>query len=116
MNYVAIKYCDLEGQMPDGNFTISNYSSSPIDFSTCNESGCGEDEYCELPTRVCELRFDLTENKLVTQHSNGGAAIVNNTPIPSPEPEPTPAPVQAERGFLERIMCFFTSLFGGAKC
>lgn len=96
MNYIIIDYCDLEAQTPESNFTFSNYSSSPIDFSTCVDGeGLGQ---------VCEFRVDLTTKKLLSG---------KNPRSPSVIPYTKPVSVSEVKDFLKDILCLFTSLFGG---
>lgn len=56
MNYKHIDYCDLEGKTNGENFTIKNYSTSPVNFEKCTERVWGN--------RKCELRFDIPRSNL----------------------------------------------------
>ncbi len=96
MNYIIIEYCDLEAQTPESNFTISNYSSSPIDFSTCVDG--------EGFSQVCEFRVDLTAKKLLSGKNPRSPSII---------PYTKPVSVSSVKDFLKDILCLFTGFFGG---
>ncbi len=98
MDYIIIDYCDLQVQIPESNFTISNYSTSPIDFSTCIDGGnMGFNQ-------VCEFRVDLATKKLLSGKNPRSPAVV---------PYTKPVSVSGVKDFLENIFCLLKLLFGG---
>lgn len=67
LNYRHIDYCDLEGELDNGEeFTIKNYGSSPVDFSKCVEDNS------LLSRRRCELRFTIPNTAPICTDSDKG--------------------------------------------
>ena len=52
LNYRHIDYCDCVGETGEEPFFISDYGSSPVDFSQCETENDGF-------SRECELRLDI---------------------------------------------------------
>jgi hypothetical protein len=59
LNYRHIDYCDCVGETEGEAFVISNYGSSPVDFSKCGTQNDGF-------TRECELRLDIPVSSELT--------------------------------------------------
>ncbi len=60
MNYRHIDYCNIEGQANGENFSIERYSTSPIDFSKCEQEQFNETDGKNYDMgRSCELRVDI---------------------------------------------------------
>lgn len=98
MNYRHIDYCNIEGNTKEGNFSIKNFSNSPVNFSLCGDTeekhivNGRENEFY----RKCSLRVNLNQQ----------SPAINDTIAPAPK---------IKRNFFSSISCFFRNIFG-KKC
>lgn len=124
LNYRHIDYCDFNATAAGSNFSIANYSNSPVNFSACT-SGSSPEGFSQ---RKCVLNLDLSGAPIPSLYvvtstpTARPTAATTATPAPTiaPTPVPTAAPTPAPAGsdpitaFFNGIACFFKQLFGQA--
>jgi len=117
LNYRHIDYCSLSGRTEGLTFRIENYSTRPVDFSSCT-SGDEENRYerkCALSFRIPEEVREATSTTAapaVTTSSLSEQTPTTTSPASTPATTTLPQKKETERNVLELLVCFIKSLFG----